>query len=411
MKKYLEKIKPTYIVFALFCFAIIIKYLVGAFYYNEMDTFWYLDWAKGLQNGFFNAYSQLKSLDYPPMYLYPLFLIGAIYKIEFIANNKQLLMLLLKFFPILFDILCGLLIFKIVSKKSLKLALLFSTFWLFNPSIFFNSSFWGQTDSIMMFLLILSFYLIEQKKPYLATIFFTIAVFTKFQVLFFAPIFLLEIFRFDFKKIIKSVVTAIVTFIVIFAPFMLFSGPFLPIKIYTRGFDAYQYINLNSFNFYGLFELNWEKDSLNILPFLSYHNLSLIITLISVLFIVFLYIKLENPSIWLTSFILMQIIFMFSTRMHERYQIIVVPLILMAYFRFLDKRLLMVFISTSVITFFNQALLLIKANYFSEQWEPIWNSVLFYFSILNVIIFIFSMVVCLNILFKKKEMENSIEQE
>jgi len=102
---------------------------------------------------------------------------------------------------------------------------------------------------------------------------------------------------------------------------------------------------------------------------------------------------------------------MFSTRMHERYQIIVVPLILMAYFRFLDKRLLMVFISTSVITFFNQALLLIKANYFSEQWEPIWNSVLFYFSILNVIIFIFSMVVCLNILFKKKEMENSIEQE
>lgn len=411
MLKFLKKIKPINLILALFGFAIILKLLVGAFYYNTFDTFWYLDWAKGLQSGFFNAYSHIENLDYPPIYLYPLFLIGAVFKLNFIANNSALTMLLLKFFPILFDILCSAVIFKTVQKTSLNLALLFSTLWLFNPSLFFNSSFWGQTDSIMMFLLLLTFYFFEEKKPVLATFIFTIAFLTKLQVLFFTPIVFMELLEYDYKKIIKSALTALITFFAVFAPFMICSGFLLPLKVYMGGFGTYPYANLNSFNIYGLFDLNWKNDSLNIFPFLSLHSLSLIITVIIVALIIFLYINLKNPSIWLTSFVLMQCIFMLTTRMHERYQIIVLPLILMAFIRQKDKRLLIIFLLTSAITFFNQALLLIKVNYFNTEWSNIWNNILFAFSLINVIIFIYSMIICFKILFKKTETEITIEQE
>ena len=58
-------------------------------------------------------------------------------------------MLLIKFWPILFDLLTIAAIYLIFRKRSVFLALCAAAAWAVNPSAIFNCACWGQTDTIM----------------------------------------------------------------------------------------------------------------------------------------------------------------------------------------------------------------------------------------------------------------------
>ena len=145
-----------------------------------------------LPNGLFSVYQRATqiSLDYPPLYLLCLYPIGLIYKAVGTDIHSVYQMFLMKFWPIIFDCLVGALIYFIFRKKDINIALIGSTLWLLNPSTIYNSAFWGQTDSIMVFFLVLSFYYLSQKRESLACIFFAVAGLIKYQSLFFVPVFL-----------------------------------------------------------------------------------------------------------------------------------------------------------------------------------------------------------------------------
>ena len=139
----------------LFGFAALLRLLVGVAYINKMDTFWYRNWAISLPDGFFTVYARAEeiSLDYPPLYLISLYLVGQLYRlVGGTGANIYTQMLLLKIFPILFDCLCGVFLYRVCSKKfDQRIGFVSAMAWLFNPSMFFNSTLWGRATRSCVF--------------------------------------------------------------------------------------------------------------------------------------------------------------------------------------------------------------------------------------------------------------------
>ena len=158
--------------FIMLIFGAVLRFAIGVGYYNPQDTLWYKAWAMELQGGLFDIYLKADqiSLDYPPIYLFFLKITGAIYKITGEEVHNYTEMFIMKLWPILGDILCSVAIFKVLKPKSPKAAIAASALWIFNPSVIFNCAFWGQTDSIMCLLLLVSFVTLENKKPVLASV-------------------------------------------------------------------------------------------------------------------------------------------------------------------------------------------------------------------------------------------------
>ena len=140
-------------------FGAVLRFAIGIGYYNPQDTLWYKAWAMELNNGLFSIYSRADSvnLDYPPIYLFFLKITGGIYSLTGESVHNYTEMFIMKLWPILGDIICAAALFYVFKKQSPKSGLVVATLWMFNPSVIFNCAFWGQTDSIMCLLLLVSF--------------------------------------------------------------------------------------------------------------------------------------------------------------------------------------------------------------------------------------------------------------
>jgi len=394
----------TMMIVCIFGFAILIKILVGVGYFNDYDTYWYRTWAVDLPNGFFNVYARADSisLNYPPLYLIPLYITGLAYKVFTTSSHQYIQMMLLKFWPVLFDVLCAVVLYRICKKYGEMTGLFAATLWLLNPSMFFNSTMWGQTDSVMAFLLILSFWFLEEDRPILASILFAVAGLTKFQSLFFIPVFLLELafkYKADLKRLFLSLGAAAATVVTVFLPFMIGArNPMLFFDIYLGGKDTYPFCSLYAFNLYGMAGKDWStgvRDTDAIIGFFTYKMFSNVLLVLSVAFIIFLYAKGKRRSGWVGGLLFMQCVFMLTTRMHERYQIIVLPFALMAYIVSKNKGFLLNFFGLSAITAINQALVLFRINVKPyAPWYQHFNIIIIVLSTINMILFLWTINLC-----------------
>lgn len=388
-------------------FSLLLRIIIGGAYFNDYDTYWYRDWAFDIQqNGLFTAYARadVTALDYPPLYLFLLGIVGQLYKV--FGNNcvSFLQMLLMKLWPIVFDVLCAALLYRIFEKRNGSMwGFTAGTLWLCNPSMFFNTALWGQTDQIMCFLLILCFYLLEEKRPVAACIMFAVAGLTKYQCLFFTPVLLLEIVRkYDVKRLFKGIGAAALTVAAVFLPFMIGAKNLLLFfNVYLGGAGKYSYGTLNAFNLYGVFKLNWTEETF---------SMSLVSTLFllgSILLIILLYIFGKRTCPWVAGMLFMQCIFILTTRMHERYQVVVLPFALMAYLVHKKPRFLALFCVLSVITAINQSFVLLPINIPNMPWDynPVYDNILMIFSIINVLIFIWNAFECVRFFMRSDERE------
>lgn len=161
-----NKSEKFWIIFSIVTFAFLLRAAAAVGFFSTFDTYWYRNWAVDLPNGLFSVYKRadLIQLDYPPLYLILLYPIGLVYKVTGTEINDYAQMALLKFWPVVFDVLTVIAIYLLLRRKNQNIALLCSGLWAVNPSAVFNSSFWGQTDSVMVFFLLLAFfYLYEQR--------------------------------------------------------------------------------------------------------------------------------------------------------------------------------------------------------------------------------------------------------
>lgn len=96
---------------------------------------------------------------------------------------------LLKLPAILCDFGIAYLIYKITNKKWAPIL------WLLNPVVWYNSTIWGQYDSVVNFFALLSFYLLNKKRLFPAVFAFALSIYIKASLLIFAPIFVIAAIR------------------------------------------------------------------------------------------------------------------------------------------------------------------------------------------------------------------------
>lgn len=394
----LSKKTVTYTLLMLATFALLTRLLAGYTYLHRFDLNYYIHWSTGVHDGLFQAYENISSLDYPPMWLIPMYIVGFFTKNPVIQGIEPYYILSLKIFQILFDVAVIPLIYFVLRKKGQVCALILAASWAINPAAIVNSGYWGQTDSVMIFLLLISFYYVEEKRPIAAMVWYCIACLTKFQCLYFAPVLLLYLFfsSYPAKTVIKAVCAGAVTVLAVFLPFMCYSGITLPFRVYFGGHNQYREATLNAFNIYGMMGLNRQSDTVPIFGNITLNMISWVITALILGFVLWLFFKAPKKSPWLLCFVLMQSIFMLTSRMHERYQIPVLIFCLAAVAYHKSYKLFGAYILQTVLVFFNEALLLIRNTFsYSAPWVEHYGVVVVVFSAINVVVYLYTLTVAL----------------
>lgn len=148
--------------------------------YTNIDTDGYVEWYNYIAKRGLEALEDEFSV-YTPPYLYLLW-VARYFKDSIPAE------IAIKLIPIPFDVLNAFIIYKITrTRLERDVSLLAAVGFLCLPTIILNSSFWGQIDSIYTSFLLLSFYMLMEKRPFWAFLFFGISFSVKAQAVFFLP--------------------------------------------------------------------------------------------------------------------------------------------------------------------------------------------------------------------------------
>ena len=102
--------------------------------------------------------------------------------------ESQGMTLLVKLPGILADLGIGWLIYKYFSEKKKKLALPLAATWLFNPISWYNSSIWGQTDSLVNFLGLAAIFSLLSKNMTWFMVLFSLSLLFKGSLAIFVPV-------------------------------------------------------------------------------------------------------------------------------------------------------------------------------------------------------------------------------
>ena len=301
------KIIFTIGIFAAFCLKI---YLASRSYSQEGDIYCFRDWADRLYNNGFKAfYAPGEFSDYPPGYLYFLYIAG------FLRSVGLKSLLILKLPSLICDFLLAFLAFYISKKEkqnktfSLGIALLILT----NPCGILNSSLWGQVDSVLTFMLIAVCVLLTYEKLETAYFIYALSLLIKPQALILAPVLLfvsLKHIKRDHKKIIISVLGAVILILLLSAPF----GVRSVITQYSKTLSSYPYKSLNAFNLWAFLGQNYKP----VTVFSSAIGYMFIV--FATAFALFIFKKSkEKYTYFLMTSVLYFTVAMLCVKMHERY--------------------------------------------------------------------------------------------
>ncbi|MFZ5933189.1 MAG: hypothetical protein ACOYT7_03905 [Patescibacteria group bacterium] len=232
---------------------------------------------------------------------------------------------LLKLPSIAADLGIAYLIYKFLKDaKKEKLGILGAAIFLFNPVIWYNSSLWGQTDSVVNLFAILAFYLLLKKKLDLSFLAFALSLYIKASLLIFLPIFLTTAFKQKYK-VVGIVKAMALPAVVVGLATLPFSGgdPFgwLYELFVSKVFrEQLQVITANAFNIWAFLTGIHERPHAQILGPLSYKSWGIILFALSYIPALVLVFKKQSLKSVMWSLSLASFgSFMFLTNMHERY--------------------------------------------------------------------------------------------
>lgn len=330
------------------------------------DTACFAGWANlAFEGGFGDFYSSSMFADYPPGFVYVLYVIGAVFSLFKIPYLSVSCLLLLKLPAILCDMATALLFYKIaIPKLPSQQAVMLTGLYLLNPAVILNSSVWGQVDSIFTLTVLLMCLFLTENRMIPAYIAFGIGVLLKPQTLVFTPVLLYGIidrvilsdfcWRNFFRNLFAGM-TVICFMVLVCMPF----GLDLVFEQYASTLGSYPYVTVNAFNLWGFFGMNWIPQETRFL-FFSYHTWGSIIILLIVLFSAVLFFRARDKEsrYFTTAGFLIISMFLFSVRMHERYLYPALALILFAYAVRPLKELLESFFGFTVLHLYNTAYVL-----------------------------------------------------
>ncbi len=346
--------------------------------------------------------------DYPPGYIAVLYFIGFIKSVLNIASGTRLFSVLVRIPPIIADVVSAWLIYKMAMKSGEKaqsgaeapgarsaFALSAAAAALFSLTFIFLSSGWGQIDSILTLFILLCIERFTEGRVYWASVFYIVAVLIKPQALMFGPLFLVAFivrmidmcrarrprraeentdsgpplengssgtpaptwkFRFEpFKQLLLCLLIMLAIFAAVVLPFTGSQQPFWFVEKYLGTATAYNYATINAFNLFGVLGGNWVSSDAAVIGEITYGSLGTLLLCSVLAFCCILYIlsRKKEGSLLLSSALMIAGIFVFSHFMHERYIFPCLMLLLAAYVKIRDRRLMFSFIAISAATLYN----------------------------------------------------------
>lgn len=322
---------------------------------HETDMNCFIGWSGIIFDGGIPGFYASEGFhDYPPGYMYILYIIGAIRHLFNPADGG--LYLLVKMPSIIIDLLSGFFIYKLAHKKfSDGLSALFAALYLINPAVILNSSLWGQVDTVYTILIALMIYLVSEKRMILSYFVFALCIFVKPQAFIFTPIIIYGIVenvflpKFNKDAFVKNLIFglgAIALIFVISLPF----GIGHVFEQYKATLSSYPHLTVNAFNIWGALGQNWA--ALNgFTSALGYIALAAIVA-----FSAYVFFKSKNKGkYYFAGAILSFATFMLSTKMHDRYAFPTMLLLLLAFLTTESFEDYILYLAVSLSQFFNTA--------------------------------------------------------
>ena len=323
------------------------------------DTSCFLAWGdKLLAEGPANFYSDGYFADYPPGYLYVLWLAAALRSALGIASGSGLSRLILAVVPAACDCACAALVWQAAvrhlpdpaARRRLTL------FTAFSPLLLFATGVWGQVDAALTLPLLACFALLEQKRWLPAAFLYGVALAIKPQALLAGPVlavcFLAGILAAPGRggklrmagRTLAGAALALAPALLAGLPFFGITGlvPGLVAK-YVDTSGSYPYAAVNAFNWFAALGGNWAAQDGAVLGPVTWEMLGIahIVLLTAALAAAgWLALRRGRFSPVLLAAAYLAGVFTFAHNMHERYLIPAVVLTLWAAARWDDRRLL-----------------------------------------------------------------------
>lgn len=413
-------------------------------------TAWSLRMAERGPAGF---YAEDYFCDYPPGYMLLLWPVGLLLSA---VKGAGASLLVVKSLPILCDMAGAFVLFAFGRKRlGDAAAALVASLYAFSPAVLVNGAAWGQADSVLALLLMLTCLAAIRRDWRAAFPLFAAAVLVKPQAILFAPVggiwLLVSLLekqeRADRTRQWKSAglglgLAALVA-VAIIVPFSVRQSPGWLIRLYAETLSSYAYATLNTANLYYLIGANWTGLEAHIPT-----ALPLVTALAAMSGGLWLLLSGETPSLrsqprrsamgalclllalyqfGLTFFggnytaygygmmafafllaavclafdrqashlpfylaLSLILIYVLGLKVHERYLLPALPLLLIAYALTRDRRLLALCVGFSITTFINTAIVLDNAILFGAEMGHLNDDTL----VLNDVLCVLNLLLC-----------------
>lgn len=366
-----------YLLWAILAAAGILRIIVAGSYRGyDVDMNCFMGWSTMIyENGFHKFYYLENAFtDYPPGYMYVLYVIGWM-RAVFGLSDGTAAIILTKLPAIIADLATACLIYKIAGKHiSKRAAAVLSGIFLITPAIFLDSVVWGQVDSVFTIFVVLMCYLVTEKKLIPSYFAFAIGILIKPQTLIFTPVLIFgiidQVILDAWKKESKEVfwkqffmhlgfgLLAILMMFLLIIPFG-FHGDFVDnpiIKQYIDTISSYPYASVNAYNFWALLGKMWTSQTEGFLHF-SYKiwGTFFILQILVLATFVNFRCKLREVKYYFTGALIVTGMFTLSVRMHERYIYPAMALLLICFVIRPKVQNFILYVSLSVVSFLNMA--------------------------------------------------------
>ncbi|MBN2880064.1 MAG: glycosyltransferase family 39 protein [Clostridia bacterium] len=325
----------------------------------------WLGWSSiAADRGIAGIYDGSSFVDYPPGYMYVLYVIGWLNKIPFFAENAAATV---KIPPILADIAMSLIIYKIAkSKLNEKAALLLASIYYLSPAIITDSAAWGQIDSVLA-LMVTGYVVFLNKKNFVAAgAFLGAGVLIKPQMGFFVFVYITAVIFYMKEKgfwkgvleFLKGTAAGIAAFALISIPVIISRGPLYIINLFIEILSSYSSVSLNACNIWPLMGGMWERVDAAFLG-ATYSVWGWIgMGIAVIIFFVVSFKDRSRKNIFFNAALLVTGIFMLAGKMHERYMYTAMALLLISYIYTKDRRHFVLFGIFTLTQFANTSIVL-----------------------------------------------------
>ncbi len=361
-----------------------IKMVAAPHFGYQTDLGTYKAWALRLADrGPADFYAPNYFCDYPPGYLYILWLLGSIYQGMKLDTSGALSTLIIKMPGLIADLLSSVLLFALLRPRvGQRATWMVVIAYSLNPAVIFNSAIWGQTDSLFTLELFLGALLLFEGRIAFGWAMLMVAAITKPQALVFLPLFASWKGNWDRpERPIIAAATGLAVATILTLPFV---EPLGLYEHYNKGAAYYAETSVNAFNLMAILGGFRQSDSA-VLMFMSYKAWATVLVAAFFVYLAFLIYRRRDAEMYMYLMFLLPLgFFMLSTRMHERY---LFPCLLFLTPLLPRRKHLWAFFAVLTVTYYLNLWYILRAlngEWFLAAYEPFGIAV----SIVNVALFI-----------------------